>query len=120
MSKKTKVFVIVTFLISIIISLLMYFLSGFKIGKKEIIWPVINTENLDKTINGYRGEFNSEKFMLSFENDIENSLKKQGIEKDDITYSSRNSHNNIDILVKANNQRKNYSFQLIDNFIGIM
>ena len=120
MNKGVKRTIIITLIISIILSIVLYLgMSIFK-KNKTIIWPIINESNLDKSIYGYDGEYNNEKFKSIFKKDVDSSLKKQGINKEEIEYSFTDYNNKIEVLVNAHNHTKKYSFELIDNFIGII
>ena len=117
MNKIIKIMIIIIFFISIFITLLLYLKMEVFGNNKEIIWPTFKDGSLDKSIKGYNGEYDNDKFKKIFEKKIDLSLKKQGVNVDDIDFFYTNYTNNIKIKVNAKNQIKDYSFNLINNFL---
>ena len=117
MNKIIKIMIIIIFFISIFITLLLYLKMEVFGSSGKIIWPKFNDELLDKSIKGYNGEYDDTEFKKIFEKKIDLSLKKQGINNDDINFFYTTYTNNIKIKVNVKKQIKYYSFNLINNFL---
>ncbi len=88
-SKKTRLLILVTFILSLFISLGGFFVSRIKqdieiiyekpmqpIAKEKFIeWPIINSSVLDQSIVGYDGEINEEIFKKAFNKEFDSKYK---------------------------------------------
>ncbi len=88
-SRKARVLILVTFILSLFISLGGFFISRIKhdieiiyekpvhpIAKEKFIeWPIINSSVLDQSIVGYNGEINEDIFETAFDKEFESKYK---------------------------------------------
>ena len=120
MSKKVKISIVTIFILTLILSSVLYFFMNTSKDKHNIIWPKVNENNLSMSIKGYDGKYDKGEFQKTFEKEIDDSLLKQGFEKEKIDYTFGWEDNKVDVKVKVEDKEKNYSFDLINNFMGII